>query len=282
MKVYKIASILLGFSHPENAMIDERLMEYETNEPPQYFMEVKYIPSIVIKEEVNEEHELIKTVECENETIVYTLDKKHQPISRVTLSKPMDHISIELSQILKNRIFMMEYIITGMYFFEIAIHAGYLPLHASAIIHQQEAILFSAPSGVGKSTQANLWNKYNKNVTYLNDDKPLLWCQEEIRVFGTPWCGKTLFHSNASAPLKAIIFIKQSKNNEVVSLTNEEKLIHLYKNTHRSQIASNQENTIKNINDLIEKGSIIAFACTNTQEAYHYLHQYLYGEPYES
>lgn len=46
-------------------------------------------------------------------------------------------------------------------------------LHSSYIIKDDEAILFTAPSGTGKSTQAELWKKYN-NAIIVNGDRTLI------------------------------------------------------------------------------------------------------------
>ncbi|MDD4211934.1 MAG: hypothetical protein PHY42_00840 [Bacilli bacterium] len=281
MKAYKIASILLGFSHPDNPLIDDRLVHYETQESPQYEMSVLYHPCITIQEEVTMTHEQVCTYEDSDKTITYTYNKSHQLLSKVTIAKDMKRIVIELSEVLGSKLPMMEYVTTGLYFFEIALHAGYLPLHASAIIHESKAVLFSAPSGVGKSTQANLWKTMNPKIEILNDDKPLILCKDEIRVFGTPWCGKTFQNKNTSVPLKAITFIEQGLENVITPLSNEEKMIHLFKNTHRSQISTNLETTITSMQTLIEKGNLFFFTCTKTQEAYDTLYQYLYGEVYD-
>lgn len=40
-------------------------------------------------------------------------------------------------------------------------------LHSSYIVYQEQAILFSAPSGTGKSTQADLWKKY-RDIEIIN------------------------------------------------------------------------------------------------------------------
>ena len=56
------------------------------------------------------------------------------------------------------------------------LHHNGLVLHASAIAHQGRAVLFSAPSGVGKSTHTQLWQKQfgAEQAVILNNDKPAL------------------------------------------------------------------------------------------------------------
>jgi hypothetical protein len=174
----------------------------------------------------------------------------------------------------------MEYIATGLYFFEIAILEGLFPLHASAISFRSEAILFSAPSGVGKSTQGNLWKQKDNQVKFINDDKPLLSIKDNVLVYGSPWCGKTYRNENVALPLRAIFFIEQGKTNQIFVLNNQEKIIQILKNTHRSLQEQNQQTMLSNVECLINKANICRFCCTNTMEAYDVAFQYLYGEHY--
>lgn len=46
-------------------------------------------------------------------------------------------------------------------------------LHASYIEHEGDAVLFCAPSGTGKSTQAELWKKY-RSARIINGDRCLI------------------------------------------------------------------------------------------------------------
>ena len=112
------------------------------------------------------------------------------------------------------------YIYMGMLFLEISFLYDFLPLHGSAIEVNDCAVIFSAPSGTGKSTHARLWHEhYLDEVKYINDDKPLLKViNNEIVVFGSPFSGEDKKNNNINKPLKAIIFLEQSKTNEISML----------------------------------------------------------------
>lgn len=51
---------------------------------------------------------------------------------------------------------------------------GGMILHTAFLCHKGEAILFSGPSEVGKSTQAGLWEKYREDSRTINGDRCLL------------------------------------------------------------------------------------------------------------
>lgn len=64
-----------------------------------------------------------------------------------------------------------------------------LILHCAYIKHEGKAILFSAPSGTGKSTKADLWEKYRGSRT-VNGDRALLRKKNGIwHACGWPVCG---------------------------------------------------------------------------------------------
>ncbi|MBQ9873268.1 MAG: hypothetical protein IJM30_02290 [Thermoguttaceae bacterium] len=102
-----------------------------------------------------------------------------------------------------------------------------LVLHASAVVSAGQAYLFSANSGVGKSTQTGFWLKRfaAENAFLLNDDAPALrkfggsWF-----AYGTPWAGSTRINVNAKAPLRAIAFIERSEKSWSRRLSEDEAL----------------------------------------------------------
>ena len=67
-----------------------------------------------------------------------------------------------------------EYICCGAAFCRELIGHGRFFLHASAVVYEDAAYLFSAPSGTGKSTHTALWRELFPGSYILNDDKPVL------------------------------------------------------------------------------------------------------------
>ncbi len=99
-----------------------------------------------------------------------------------------------------------------------------LLMHGSALCMDSQAFLFTAQSGVGKSTHARLWREvFGDRVRMINDDKPLLQIRDsDVLVWGSPWNGKHRLSSNICAPLKAVAALHQAAENRVVRMTDTE------------------------------------------------------------
>ncbi len=106
-------------------------------------------------------------------------------------------------------------------------HKGVL-LHASLIKYAGKAIAFTGPSGVGKSTQADLW-KQHYAAEVINGDRAVLrkgfdgWT-----AYGSPYAGTSGIYKNESAPLTAIIVLEQAKENSLRPLTKAEAFRMIY------------------------------------------------------
>jgi hypothetical protein len=96
--------------------------------------------------------------------------------------------------------------------------AGFL-LHASVIEWKGRAILFTAPSGTGKSTQAELWRRLN-GAQIINGDRCAVTVEEDrVIAWGIPFCGTSGIYRNVSLPLGAIVYLSQASESSVQKLT---------------------------------------------------------------
>lgn len=97
-------------------------------------------------------------------------------------------------------------------------------IHASSIIWNGIGVIFSAPSGTGKSTHSCLWETYF-GAEVINDDAPALKVENgKVFVYGTPWSGKHEKHLNINAPVAAIVVLEQNPENEIRKLTISEAI----------------------------------------------------------
>ena len=106
-------------------------------------------------------------------------------------------------------------------------HDGFL-LHAAFVRWQSKGILFSGPSGIGKSTQANLW-KTHLDGDILNGDRAALRRTENgWRAWGLPYAGTSGIYRNESAPVAAIVMLEQAPENRIRRLSPGEAFRRLY------------------------------------------------------
>lgn len=92
-------------------------------------------------------------------------------------------------------------------------------IHASYIITNGEAILFTADKQIGKSTQAALWEKC-RGAQVINGDRAVLReLNGRLYAFGVPFCGTSGICRNVSAPVKAVVSLGQAKKNTAVRLS---------------------------------------------------------------
>lgn len=85
-----------------------------------------------------------------------------------------------------------------------------LLLHAACVDTPVGGLLFSGPSGIGKSTQAGLWQQYT-GARLINGDRPILQRTEEgWQAWGSPYAGSSRWFVNESCSVKAIIMLRQA------------------------------------------------------------------------
>ncbi len=106
-------------------------------------------------------------------------------------------------------------------------HQGLL-LHASLIKYEGKALAFVGPSGVGKSTQADIWHRF-LGAEILNGDRAALRREGgSWYAHGCPYAGTSGIYQNDSAPLAAIVLLGQAEENHLRRLTEGEAFRYLY------------------------------------------------------
>lgn len=95
-----------------------------------------------------------------------------------------------------------------------------LMIHASVTSYQGRGYVFLGRSGTGKSTHSSLWLKHIEGTDLLNDDNPVIRLVDgEVRVFGSPWSGKTPCYKNQNMPLGGIVRLSQAPYNRITPLS---------------------------------------------------------------
>ena len=99
--------------------------------------------------------------------------------------------------------------------FHLLLTEGALVLHGSYIIYNGRGIVFSAPSGTGKSTQAALWEQF-RSAEVINGDRCLLRpTPSGVFVHGICYSGTSGICKNVSAPLQTLVLLEQAPENRI-------------------------------------------------------------------
>lgn len=143
-------------------------------------------------------------------------------------------------------------------------------LHSCFLHYKGQAILFSGPSGIGKSTHAHLWCQYIEDTHVVNGDRCLIYKNKEGEYVASAWpvCGSSGICLTETYPLKAIVFMGQAPNNEVISV----RPMQLFKQLS-SQITINWWNkqqvshTLDDLQQMLGKVNMCNYICNLTEEA---------------
>lgn len=282
-RIFKIADIKLNIvtSFDLNGGQDINLFEIYNNEDnkEQFKFNIE-----VNKLKDNEEKYIVFKNEVKK---VYYKNNKYYWYYKIPTSKMWEICCEEenkFSNVTINPIYIkyyenIEYLISRLNIQGILLSKEVMILHSSFIIHNNESILFTAPSGTGKSTQASLWEKY-KGAEIINGDRSAIGTRNgEYFAYGLPFCGSSNICKNKEAPLKAIVVLKQAKENSVRRLSKIEAFKILL-----GQVAINRWNkkdmelAMTLIEELIEKVPVVMLSCRPDKEATDVLNDYLNNE----
>lgn len=144
---------------------------------------------------------------------------------------------------------------------------GYL--HSSAVKYQDKVFLFSASSGVGKSTLTErICRLTDGEAVVINDDKPSYRLTDgKCMIYGTPFAGGTDKQLNLSGELGAVIFIERSDINEFSLLETPNALALLLNQTDFVKEPKLRERLLGFYSQIITKYPFYLLRCTNTDDA---------------
>ena len=162
-----------------------------------------------------------------------------------------------------------EYLCTGGSFYRQLLQFDGLLLHASAVVLDGKAYLFSAPCGTGKSTHTRLWlDVFGDRAFILNDDKPALRLVDGVwYAYGTPWSGKEDISANCGVPIGGICYLHQSYENEITRISGAKAVFCLLEQTARPPEPQLRSKLMDLLNQLIEKVPIWEMGCNMDKRA---------------
>ena len=162
-----------------------------------------------------------------------------------------------------------EYLCTGDSFYRQLLQFDGMMIHASAVVKDGYAYLFTAPCGTGKSTHTRMWFKaFGDSVIMLNDDKPAVRkIDGRWYAYGTPWSGKTAQNTNIRVPLGGICILARGEVNQIEPFNGVKAAFALMEQTARPATAEWRGRMMELLNDLLEAVPVWKLRCTPTEEA---------------
>lgn len=141
-------------------------------------------------------------------------------------------------------------------------------LHASYIVYNGQAILFTAPSGNGKSTQADLWAAH-AGAEIINGDRALIFYQDgQWYAGGFPVCGSSPHCLNRTAPLKAIVYLDKAPANLLRRLSGFQPVNYIYSQSFVNRWNSDDCRAISDMILALADGvPIFHYECTKEPDA---------------
>lgn len=154
-----------------------------------------------------------------------------------------------------------------LYLYKAQINGMYM-VHSASILYDDKVWLFSAPSGVGKSTHTCLWHE-QFNTPYVNGDLNMLAIENgRAVVHGIPWCGTSEIFDTKTYPLGGIVFLKRGDTNVCEEMVMEEKALSLMQRMiSPSWTKYMLDKNLRFAEKIAEKVPICRLYCTKEPEA---------------
>lgn len=270
-KSLKIAGLFLKLYGPEQAFAKE-LLDFETEEeisadaPVQEICVQTKLPAYTENGALILRNQSLVVMENEAKYVLLFPDLKQ--IREAHVAKNGTRVIIYcMSDIAEETATEVSYAIriAFLYFAQLK---NMMAVHSASVLYRDKIWLFSAPSGTGKTTHTQLWREVYE-TPIINGDINLVAIENDIAVVhGIPWCGTSGVYSKESYPLGGIVLLSQGTENEIVTLSEEQKLLQvLHRSISPGWKEELQEKNYRVVEALSEKIMICHLSCTRDKEA---------------
>lgn len=150
-----------------------------------------------------------------------------------------------------------------------------LLLHAAQVVYRDRGIVFTAPSGTGKTTQARLWRDV-LGARIICNDRTLI---RQGRTFGYPVDGSDPICSGEVHPLGAVVLLSQGQENQIRCLGPAQAVAKLMPQLVMDTWSEEaRETAVQQLLELAAQTPIYHLSCTPEPSAVYLLEKTLHEE----
>ncbi|MCD7809258.1 MAG: hypothetical protein LUH02_07935 [Erysipelotrichaceae bacterium] len=268
--IYQINNFKFQINNYNNLLIPNNLQKFQTDDNQYDYVYDLYLVNEIVVEEKNfilNKHDIKISINGNIHKRYLYLPYNNNPYA-VSIQDTMNHTTIYYHQdYLKYTI--SDTIFGSLLSLEKRMYSyNQYILHSNYILYHDKAILFTAPSGVGKSTQGELWQRY-RNVRIINGDRTLL-SKDNSQYYANGWpiCGSSEICFNEGYPLGCIVIIDRGIHNRIEDIQYKDKFKRLL-----GEITINYHNAdfvnkaMDFIDDLIQNVKIYYLYCNISEDA---------------
>lgn len=140
--------------------------------------------------------------------------------------------------------------------------------HCSYIDRGGKAILFTAPSETGKSTQAELWKQY-RGAEIINGDRAAVrLAGDTLLAEGIPFAGSSVYCNKKSLPLEAVVYLAQAKETTIRPLRGYEAFSRIWEGV---SVNTWDKEDLSRVSDVVERIAtqvpVYLLSCTPDESA---------------
>ena len=170
-----------------------------------------------------------------------------------------------------------EYLVMQMYYAN-AVQRGFVLFHSSLISFSGCGLMFIGPSGIGKTTQAELWNKH-RNARIINGDAVFVQeTQGKALGWGTPWHGSSPYCENASVLVSALVVLKQAGENMIRELNGFEKVTAVSRHIiYPTWLEGGMELCLETLDHLLTALPVYELSCRPDEDAVRLTEEKIFG-----
>lgn len=227
-KQYQVGHVQIELQMPYDMPIPENMQKFErAADKVQMYYKIAFVPDLnEIEVELREKYENIKELYRETMRILNLGTKECRILNfhgtknpyAICLETKDNEIQVWVAEEIKDMLIYDTIFVSLLLLEKLMIKNNAMVLHSAYMCRNGKAVLFSAPSETGKSTQADLWAKYRHTRT-INGDRSLLIRDEEgWHAYGWPVCGSSEICNNEAYPIQTIVMLHQAKENKIERL----------------------------------------------------------------